>query len=88
MSNMFWLIKKLTYSILENLGWQVKNVDIIFPLPVQERDSAPSPKYSTIEPVPPFTVSIPASLRITPVLITESRGITLHGEISKKVKVA
>ena len=37
----------------------------IVPFPVHEIDSAPSPKYSTIEPVPPFTVSIPANLRIT-----------------------
>ena len=32
--------------------------------PVQERDSAPSPKYSTMHPVPPLTVRIPAILRI------------------------
>src|SRR5690606_40850566 len=37
----------------------------IVPLPVHERDSAPSPKYSTIAPVPPFTVKIPATFRIT-----------------------
>ena len=37
----------------------------IVPLPVQESDSAPSPKYSTIAPVPPFTVRIPATFRIT-----------------------
>src|SRR5690606_555123 len=37
----------------------------IVPLPVQDKDSAPSPKYSTIAPVPPFTVRIPATLRIT-----------------------
>ncbi|MNX48829.1 hypothetical protein D3C86_794220 [compost metagenome] len=37
----------------------------IVPLPVQDRDSAPSPKYSTIAPVPPFTVKIPATFRIT-----------------------
>ena len=35
------------------------------PFPVQERDWAPSPKYSTIAPVPPFTVRISATLRIT-----------------------
>ena len=35
------------------------------PLPVQDIDSAPSPKYSIIAPVPPLTVSIPATLRIT-----------------------
>jgi hypothetical protein len=37
----------------------------IVPFPVAERDTAPSPKYSTIAPVPPFTVRIPATFRIT-----------------------
>ena len=37
----------------------------IVALPVAEMDSAPSPKYSTIAPVPPFTVRMPATLRIT-----------------------
>src|SRR6266704_1770211 len=37
----------------------------IVALPVAEIDSAPSPKYSTIAPVPPFTVRMPATLRIT-----------------------
>ena len=35
------------------------------PLPVAERFSAPSPKYSTMQPVPPFTVKIPATFKIT-----------------------
>ena len=35
------------------------------PLPVQDMDSAPSPKYSIIAPVPPFTVRMPATFRIT-----------------------
>ncbi len=35
------------------------------PFPVQDIEMAPSPKYSTIAPVPPFTVKIPATLRIT-----------------------
>ena len=35
------------------------------PLPVQDIAIAPSPKYSTIAPVPPLTVRIPATLRIT-----------------------
>ena len=35
------------------------------PFPVQESDSAPSPKYSTIQPVPPFTVRIPATFKMT-----------------------
>src|SRR5690554_3834641 len=35
------------------------------PLPVAEIDRAPSPKYSTIQPVPPFTVSTPATFKIT-----------------------
>src|SRR5690606_37585576 len=37
----------------------------IVPLPVHDNDSAPSPKYSTIAPVPPFTVKIPATFKIT-----------------------
>ena len=37
----------------------------IVPFPVHESDSAPSPKYSKMYPVPPFTVNIPATLRIT-----------------------
>jgi len=35
------------------------------PLPVAESERAPSPKYSTIAPVPPFTVRIPATFNIT-----------------------
>jgi hypothetical protein len=35
------------------------------PLPVHERDLAPSPKYSIIAPVPPLTVRMPATFRIT-----------------------
>ena len=35
------------------------------PFPVAERERAPSPKYSTIAPVPPFTVRIPATFKIT-----------------------
>src|SRR3546814_8495126 len=38
--------------------------DTLFPYTTLFR-SAPSPKYSTIAPVPPFTVNIPATLRIT-----------------------
>src|SRR6476620_1479543 len=37
----------------------------IVALPVAEMDSAPSPNYSTIAPVPPFTVRMPATFRIT-----------------------
>ena len=37
----------------------------IVPLPVQLILVAPSPKYSTIAPVPPFTVRIPATFKIT-----------------------
>src|SRR5690606_2062028 len=37
----------------------------IVPLPVHDNDSAPSPKYSTMAPVPPFTVRIPATFKIT-----------------------
>ena len=35
------------------------------PFPVHDMDSAPSPKYSIIAPVPPFTVRIPATFKIT-----------------------
>src|SRR5690606_39832755 len=37
----------------------------IVPLPVHDIERAPSPKYSTMQPVPPFTVRIPATFRIT-----------------------
>jgi hypothetical protein len=33
-------------------------------LPVQEMESTPGPWYSTIAPVPPLTVKMPATLRI------------------------
>ena len=35
------------------------------PLPVHDIEVAPSPKYSTTAPVPPFTVKIPATFKIT-----------------------
>src|SRR6218665_2811135 len=37
----------------------------IVPLPVQLMEAAPSPKYSTMQPVPPFTVRMPATFKIT-----------------------
>src|ERR1700761_1692683 len=37
----------------------------IVPIPVQESDSTPGPWYSTMAPVPPLTVKIPATFRIT-----------------------
>ena len=37
----------------------------IVPLPVQDMLRAPSPKYSTTAPVPPLTVKIPATFKIT-----------------------
>lgn len=33
--------------------------------PVQEMESTPGPWYSTIAPVPPFTVRIPATFKMT-----------------------
>lgn len=33
----------------------------IVPIPVQEIESTPGPKYSTMAPVPPLTVRIPAT---------------------------
>ena len=35
------------------------------PFPVQDNERAPGPKYSTIAPVPPFTVNISATFNIT-----------------------
>ncbi len=35
------------------------------PIPVHDMFSNPGPKYSTIAPVPPFTVRIPATLQMT-----------------------
>ena len=37
----------------------------IVPLPVHDMLSDPGPKYSTMAPVPPFTVRMPATLRMT-----------------------
>ena len=37
----------------------------IVPLPVHDITSAPGPKYSIIAPVPPLTVAIPATFKIT-----------------------
>lgn len=37
----------------------------IVPMPVAEIVSTPGPKYSTMAPVPPFTVSRLATLRMT-----------------------
>lgn len=37
----------------------------IVAIPVHEMESTPGPKYSTMAPVPPLTVRIPATLRIT-----------------------
>src|SRR5690606_37952115 len=37
----------------------------IVPLPVHDMDVATSPKYSTMQPVPPFTVRIPATFKMT-----------------------
>ena len=37
----------------------------IVPFPVHDIDSAPGPKYSTMAPVPPFAVRIPATFRMT-----------------------
>lgn len=34
------------------------------PMPVHEMESTPGPKYSTMAPVPPFTVRMPATLRM------------------------
>ena len=38
---------------------------VIVPFPVQEMERAPGPKYSRIRLVPPLTVKIPRTLRMT-----------------------
>ena len=38
---------------------------VMVPRPVALSEATPGPKYSTIAPVPPFTVSSPATRRIT-----------------------
>ena len=37
----------------------------IVAIPVQESDSTPGPVYSTMAPVPPLTVRIPATFKMT-----------------------
>ena len=37
----------------------------IVPFPVHDKFSAPGPKYSIIAPVPPLTVRIPATFKMT-----------------------
>jgi hypothetical protein len=37
----------------------------IVAIPVHDRDSRPGPLYSTIAPVPPLTVRIPATFKMT-----------------------
>jgi hypothetical protein len=54
----------------------------IVPIPVQERDSTPGPKYSTMAPVPPLTVKIPATLRMT-----SEEGCVISLAVMKKRKV-
>ena len=48
----------------------------IVAMPVQERDSTPGPLYSTMAPVPPLTVKIPATFRMTSSGIQMSHVIT------------
>src|SRR5437867_3169007 len=38
---------------------------VMVPLPVQEMDAVPSPKYSMMDPVPPLVVKMPHSFKIT-----------------------
>jgi glycine cleavage system aminomethyltransferase T len=60
----------------------------IVPFPVAERDTAPSPKYSTIAPVPPFTVRIPATFRITSFADGNVVGIVTSGTQSPSMGIA
>lgn len=43
----------------------------IVPIPVAEIELTPGPKYSMIAPVPPFTVSMSATLRMTSLLAVQ-----------------
>ena len=38
--------------------------DIAYPIPVADKELHPGPKYSTMAPVPPLTVKIPAVFKI------------------------
>ena len=58
----------------------------IVAIPVQDSDSTPGPLYSTIAPVPPLTVRIPATFRMTSVLgvryiqvLLSSKALTFRG---------
>ena len=50
-----------TYLFRQCVDERLYNIQSISTLPVQEMESTPSPKYSTMAPVPPFTVRIPAT---------------------------
>src|SRR4030065_1903932 len=50
---------------------------VIVALAVQDSASLPGPKYSTILLVPPATVSMPASLRITSLPLVQPLGLPI-----------
>ena len=50
----------------------------IVPFPVADKDSAPSPKYSTIAPVPPFTVKRPATSKIISLDAAQPDNLPVH----------
>ena len=59
-----YLSMLLSYTKVEVVAPISAPILQIVPFPVAEREIAPSPKYSTIAPVPPFTVRIPATFKI------------------------
>ena len=63
--------KELFDVVAPKVGDRPGGYTRIVPLPVQEILSAPSPKYSTIAPVPPFTVKIPATFKITSLALVQ-----------------
>jgi hypothetical protein len=60
----------------------------IVPIPVADKDSTPGPKYSTIAPVPPLTVRMPATLRMTSIYQKEKKKTEGFGQPTKSKKLA
>lgn len=58
----------------------------IVPIPVQEIESTPGPKYSTMAPVPPLTVNIPATFKITSLGEVQPDNLPENGKKNGKTK--
>lgn len=60
-------VKELGLTVLGKKTWTNNLFIYLFFLnrPVQEMESTPGPWYSTMAPVPPFTVKIPATFKMT-----------------------